>query len=124
MRVLITGGTGFIGLAVSEAATRAGHAAVLFGANRIPDTLPRPNWLDACRIVIGDVRSDADLAAAFEDGIDRVVHAAAVTPDAEREAREPAVIAEVNLLGTIRVIEKAKASDVRRIVTLSSVAAY
>src|SRR3546814_17162129 len=99
MRVLITGGTGFIGLAVAEAATRAGHAAVLFGANRIPDTLPRPNWLDGCRTVIGDVRSDADLAAAFEDGIDRVVHAAAVTHDAARERKS----VEYGKRGLVRV---------------------
>src|SRR4029079_17505754 len=56
--------------------------------------------------------------------IERVVHAAAITSGASREARDPARIVDVNLQGTLNVLEAAREHDVRRIVYVGSGAAY
>ncbi|PWJ11170.1 UDP-glucose 4-epimerase [Jannaschia seohaensis] len=56
---------------------------------------------------------------------DLVVHAAAATPDAAREAAgDAAAILDINAGGTARVIESAASLGVRRVIALSSVAVY
>jgi nucleoside-diphosphate-sugar epimerase len=52
------------------------------------------------------------------------VHCAAVTSGPQREAREPAVIVEVNLAGTIGVLDAARRHGVRRVVYVGSGALY
>jgi nucleoside-diphosphate-sugar epimerase len=49
---------------------------------------------------------------------------AAITADAERDAREPRRIAEVNLVGTLNVLESARRHGVRRLVHASTGALY
>jgi nucleoside-diphosphate-sugar epimerase len=53
-----------------------------------------------------------------------LVHMAAITADAERDARDPRRIAEVNLIGTLNVLESARRHGVRRIVHASTGALY
>jgi nucleoside-diphosphate-sugar epimerase len=57
-------------------------------------------------------------------GIDRVIHTAAITAGPERDAREPRRIAEVNLIGTLNVLEAARDHSVRRLVHASTGALF
>ena len=77
MRVLLTGGAGFIGSHVADALLARGHDV------RVLDSLDsqvhdgRPGYLsDIVELVEGDVR-DRDAVARSLEGIDRVVHLAA-----------------------------------------------
>ncbi len=108
-RVLVTGGAGFIGRAVTAALRDRGVEVV--GLDRVADA--------ASGIVAGDITEPADWAWALE-GCDAVIHAAAVVSNAvdlDDQWR-------VNVLGTRSVIEAASAAGVRRFVQLSSVRAF
>lgn len=122
MTVLITGGGGFVGLNVAEALLARNRTVVLFGVSMPPDAmLRRLGGSGRLHCEIGDVRDAAALADVFaRHGIGEVVHGAAITAALEREAREAARIVEVNLIGTINVLEASIAAGVRRVVHLSS----
>lgn len=125
MRILLTGGTGFLGLALTERLLAEGHSVDVLAPE-----LPAP-WMCAAlqrgaRYHTGDVR-DADTVARVmqETGTELVIHAAAATPDAEREAAgNAAEIVAINIGGTATVIEQAALCGVRRVMALSSVAVY
>lgn len=126
MAALVTGGAGFIGLAVAEALLSAGEEVVLFDHRPPREPLAARLPSDRLRLVTGDVRSASDLAGALGSaGVDRVLHAAAITPAVERERTEPEHIVSVNVGGTATVLRAAKEhGSVDRVVVLSSVAVY
>ena len=130
MSTLITGGAGFVGLALAERLLADGEHVVLFDRAAPPESLR--SRLDATRLqlVRGDIRSAADVDEALGvAGVDRVVHAAAITPDAAREAREPLAVVNVNIGGTVNLLQRCAAMvhggrPLHRILALSSVAVY
>jgi UDP-glucose 4-epimerase len=109
MRVLVTGGAGFLGAAVTERARAAGLAVA---------TLDRRGAADfPCDI--GDPA--AVMAAVRAAGPEVVVHlAAALTDDA---AADPVAATRANALGTAAVFAAAASARVAKVVYASSVAA-
>jgi UDP-glucose 4-epimerase/UDP-glucuronate 4-epimerase len=79
-----------------------------------------------CRFVAGDLRSDETLEQIFADGdIERVVHAAAITPSPQRERDDAASIMDVNVVATAKLLQRcARTPGVKRVVVVSSVAVY
>jgi nucleoside-diphosphate-sugar epimerase len=118
--ILVTGGAGFVGLNVAEQLLARDAGVLLF------DVKPPPaSFSSRARFFQGDVTDRAALDRAFSDGaIDGVVHLAAITAGPERDAREPRRIAEVNLIGTLNVLEAAHRHRVRRFVHASTGALY
>jgi nucleoside-diphosphate-sugar epimerase len=125
--VLISGGTGFIGLALAEALLARGEHVVLTALDDPPPaaiaTLSRlPGRLT---VAPGDVRDAAGFAACLRrHDVDRMFPFAAITSGPEREAAEPEAVFEVNLLGFIAQLRAARDAGVRRVVAPSSVAVY
>jgi len=127
MTTLITGGAGFVGLALAERLRADGESVVLFDR-----AAPRADMLarlgrDNLGILLGDIRCPIDVDAALKSSsIDRVIHCAAITPNAEREAREPMAVLDVNVGGTANLLQRCALgrSGIRRVVVLSSVAVY
>jgi UDP-glucose 4-epimerase len=110
-RVLITGGSGFIGRhAVAELA-RAGAQV------RVVDLKAHPD--PDVDIVVGDIADPEVLAEAFAGGIDSVVHLAAVT-SVLRSVENPAATFDTNVAGTHAVLEAARAGGVRSLVFAST----
>jgi nucleoside-diphosphate-sugar epimerase len=124
VRVVVTGGTGFVGLAVAEALQRQDHEVVLFGAAAIPAMCAGDPALRLCQVVVGDVRSQSDVANAIDERVDVVVHGAAITSSSDVETERPSDVLAVNLQGTVEVLTRARRVGSRRVVVLSSVAAY
>jgi nucleoside-diphosphate-sugar epimerase len=127
MAVLVTGGAGFVGLNVVQAVLARGDDVVLFDAGQLPPGAERAlePWSDYLWIEPGDVLDPQRLDALFQRySIDRVVHAAAVTSGPDREARDPASIVDVNLRGTINVLDAARKHSVKRVIYIGSGAAY
>jgi nucleoside-diphosphate-sugar epimerase len=117
--LLVTGGAGFIGTALTRA---------LCDANRIRvfDNLRRNALADAgldrhpnVELVVGDVRDYAALRAASE-GADYVVHMASIA-GVDTVLRNPVLTMEVSLEGTMNALRAAKeAGTVRRFIDFST----
>lgn len=107
MKVLVTGGSGFIGAWILKRLLGQGEEVRVF--DRSPDRRivrgivgAEADDLDWC---VGDIASEEDVFAAFE-GCDAVVHLAGVlTPACQAD---PVRGAQINLIGTLNVFEAAK----------------
>ncbi|MBI4183186.1 MAG: NAD(P)-dependent oxidoreductase [Proteobacteria bacterium] len=127
MAILITGGAGFVGLNLAEQLLGRGETVVLY--DRIPPPEGALRAFSALsgklHAVAGDVLDGAALARALNDhGVRALVHGAAVTAGVAREKADARSIARVNLLGTIEVLEAARAHGVGRILHLSTGSVY
>ncbi|MGE7416497.1 NAD-dependent epimerase/dehydratase family protein [Methylobacterium tarhaniae] len=123
---VILGGAGFVGLNLAGALLARGVAVRLL--DRAPPPPPLLRRLaappGALTVDLGDVTDPACLSAAIRPGTDAVVIAAAVTADAAREAADPGPILAVNLGALVPILEACRRAGVRRVVNLSSAAAY
>jgi len=111
MRILITGGAGFIGCNLAEACIRSGHQVTLFDNLSRRGSLANLDWLrasfgDGFYFVQGDVRDyPAILAAAA--GQEAIYHLAAQTA-VTTSVTDPRPDFEINALGTFNVLEAAR----------------
>ena len=127
MTVLITGGTGFVGLNIAESLALQGRPVVLFDIGAPPDEAMRElsGGGTSVHFVQGDIRDRAALDAAITTHrVEQAVHAAVITAGAEREARDASTIVEVNMLGTVAMLEAALQYGLKRVVYLSSSSVY
>ena len=120
MRILITGGAGYIGSLTARHLAAAGHSPIVLddlrnGHRAAVGKLP---------LVVGDVR-DVDLVAATlaTHAIDAVMHFAALKA-VEDSVADPGGYFENNVGGTLGVLRAMARSGVRRIVFSSSCAVY
>lgn len=126
MATLITGGSGFIGLSIAERLLADGEQVVVFDlAAPGDDMLARPELAGAV-LVTGDVRHAGDVSRALDAAhIDRVIHTAAMTPNQQREHDAARQIIDVNIGGTVNLLEcMASQRAIKRVTVLSSVAVY
>jgi nucleoside-diphosphate-sugar epimerase len=127
MAILVTGGAGYVGMNVVEALLERGDDVVVFDAGAQPPAIARRlrPYRSRVRIVKASVCNAAALERAFaRRAIDGVVHCAAVTAGPAREASDPAISIDVNVRGTLNVLDAARRHKTRRIVCASSAAVY
>jgi nucleoside-diphosphate-sugar epimerase len=123
MKVLVTGGAGYVGMLAVEALRAAGHEPTVL------DTLlhgqePLAAALEAqgARVVRGDVR-DANARGDALEGVEAVVHLAAIVGDPAC-ARDPELAHAVNVEGTRALVEDALARGVQRVLFASTCSNY
>ena len=131
MRIVVTGAAGFIGSHLSERLCARGDEVV--GLDNFDPFYPRATKTQnlarlqtnaAFSFVEGDIRDAAALERAFGPARpDVVVHLAALA-GVRPSLAEPARYADVNLVGTQRVIDAARAAGTRRFVFASSSSVY
>jgi UDP-glucose 4-epimerase len=110
-RVLVTGGSGFIGRHVVAALTEAGAYV------RVIDLQPHPD--PDVEIVQGDLADPDVRAAALDGGFDFVVHLAAVT-SVLRSLEQPELTYRTNVAATAGLLEGARHAGVRALVFAST----
>lgn len=117
MKVLVTGGAGFIGSHVIDGLRGAGHSVAVIDdlSTGSRDNLPPDVPLHV--VDIGDERAVRRVVA--EEGPDAICHQAAQM-SVSRSVREPAFDARVNCLGLIHVLAAAVGEGCRRVVFASS----
>jgi len=113
MRIIVTGGSGFVGSHVAEAAIAAGHEAVVFDL-----AAPRQAW----PFIKGDLTVAGDVAAAAA-GADAIFHLGGVG-DVYLAFEQPALAAGANVVGTANVMEAARQHGVKKVVYASTWEVY
>ncbi|MHB8414739.1 MAG: NAD-dependent epimerase/dehydratase family protein [Acidiferrobacteraceae bacterium] len=122
MRILVTGGAGFIGSHLTERLVGEGHEV------RVLDNLSsgRREYLsavfDRIECMVGDVRDRGDVAFALRDR-DAVVHLAAIA-SVPASLADPAGTHETNFDATLVLLEAARRQGLDRFVYASSAAVY
>lgn len=117
--ILVTGGTGFLGSYIIKQLVEKGYSVrAIRRTSKLPFWIPSAIF-DKVEWVEGDVLDVVALEDAME-GIDTVIHSAAVVSFARRERKE---MYKVNVDGTANVVNVALEKNIRRFVHISSVAA-
>lgn len=116
MRILVTGGAGFIGSHVVDRLLGDGHAVTVVDnlSTGRPGLVNSAAALEACDI--RGARLDAVLARCRPEVVVHVAAQAAVA----RSVIDPALDASVNLLGTVLLLDAARRAGVRRVVYTST----
>jgi UDP-glucose 4-epimerase len=116
MRALVTGGAGFIGSTLADALQARGDEVLVL------DDLStgRRGNLDGPALLEGSILDPDDLEAAFARAEPDVVFHLAAQIDVRRAVADPAFDARVNVEGTIRVLEAARAAGTGRVVLSST----
>ncbi len=116
MKILITGGAGFIGSNIADAYVEAGHDVLVI------DDLSsgkRENAPGAARFVLCDIDSDTAVEAIRTFRPEIVNHHAAQI-NVRASVADPGFDAQVNVLGTIRLLEACRQNGVRKFLFASS----
>lgn len=124
MRILITGGCGFMGSHLCDKYVKEGHT-VLCLDNFLSGTLANVKHLLDYRnfkLIKGDIR-DTDLLEKTINGVEVVLHLAAQI-HVDRSYVEPQLTWDINVMGTLNVLEMARLHDVRRVIHASSSEVY
>ena len=120
MKVLVTGGAGYIGSHATRLLLRAGHEVWVF------DNLSRGHReaVPGGRLVQGELVDRELLTRVMRDRrIDAVMHFAAFALVGESMA-DPALYYQNNVVSSLSLLEAMRAADVRRIVFSSTTATY
>jgi UDP-glucose 4-epimerase len=119
---LVTGGAGFIGTNIVEELLRRGESVRVMDNFSTGKRENLSEFLGSVEVVEGDVRSYHIVREAV-DGIDIILHQAAL-PSVPRSIQDPLTTNEVNVVGTLNVLQAARDARVKRIVCASSSSVY
>jgi len=120
-RYLVTGGAGFIGSHIAEALLARGEQVRILD-NFATGSRENLEAITEAEVVEGDVRGYHVVREAV-DGCDVVLHQAAL-PSVPRSIKDPITSNEVNVVGTLNVLNAAKDAKVKRLVYASSSSIY
>ncbi|ACC75158.1 NAD(P)-dependent oxidoreductase [Paraburkholderia phymatum] len=123
MRVLVTGGSGFLGAWIMRRLLAHGIECVAFDLQAKPQLLHAlaPEQADTVQWRTGDIAQAADVARAL-DGCNAVIHLAGIlTPDC---AANPVRGAQINLIGTLNVFDAARTARLPRVLYASSAGVF
>lgn len=124
MKILVTGGAGFIGSNLCEALINLGHHVVCLDnfstgkMENIEPLLTHPEFT----LITGDIRNIADCRKAVE-GVDYVFHEAALG-SVPRSINDPVTTNEVNVSGFLNMLVAARDAKVKRFIYAASSSTY
>ena len=126
MKILLTGGMGFIGSHTAVVLLEAGHDVVLFDnlSNADRSVLDRLETITGRRpaFIEGDIRDKAAMTAALE-GVDAVIHFAGLKAVGE-SVHKPIEYYDNNVHGTLVLLEAMRETGVKRLIFSSSSTVY
>ena len=119
MKILVTGGAGYIGSHTVAELLRLGHKVVVFD-----NLVYGHKEAVRCPLVIGDLLHKNEINSVFEkEKFDGVIHFAAYAASGE-SMQEPAKYFENNLQGGLNLLEAMRKHDIDKIVFSSTAAVY
>ncbi|SVE58312.1 uncharacterized protein METZ01_LOCUS511166, partial [marine metagenome] len=117
MRILITGGFGYIGAKLAAYLFQNGHHVVL-GSQRV---LTSPNWLPQTEVV-NTIWEDEKALTKICQGVDAIIHAAGM--NAQDCSSDPVSALRFNGLATSRILRSAIHAGISRFIYLSTAHVY
>lgn len=119
MRILVTGGAGFIGSHLVDRLIEQGHKVIVIdnlSTGKKENLNPEADFyeLDIC---------DFEKIRPFFQGIDYVFHLAAI-PRMPVSVKDPVGTSEANILGTVSVFKVASENKIKRVIFVSSSSVY
>ncbi|MGE5363053.1 MAG: SDR family oxidoreductase [Bacteroidota bacterium] len=122
MKFLVTGGAGFIGSNIVEVLLKRGNTVRVLDNFSTGKRENLASFQNDIELIEGDIRSYHLVQKAVK-GVEIILHQAAL-PSVPRSIYDPITTNEVNVTGTLNVLESAKESGVRRLVFASSSSVY
>lgn len=122
MKYLITGGAGFIGSNIVEELLNRNETVRVLDNFSTGKRENLSQYIDTIELIEGDIRSYHIVAEAV-DGMDIILHQAAL-PSVPRSIKDPITSDEVNVGGTLNILEAARDANIKRIVYASSSSIY
>lgn len=119
---LITGGAGFIGSHISEKLVKEGHKVKILDNFSSGSMVNLQRFADEIEVIEGDIRN-CELVKKSLIGIECVYHEAAIA-SVQASVEDPFTTEEINVAGTISVLEAARDANVKRVIFASSAAIY
>jgi len=116
MRILVTGGAGFIGSHIVDTYVQAGHEVVVIDNL---STGKRENLSAQARFIEADIQDPTVRQLIVTEKIDVISHHAAQM-DVRRSVADPLYDARVNILGMLNVLEGAREAHVKKVIFASS----
>ena len=116
MKILVTGGSGFLGSHIADALSDAAHEVTIFDIRK--SQYLRPDQ----KIIVGDILDQECLYKIVED--QEVVYHFAGIADIDECATRPVYTAKYNILGTVQLLEACRRAGIKRFVFASSAYVY
>lgn len=121
MKILVTGGTGFIGSHLSNQLAREGHEVTAL--DNLSNSL-RDSITSEVQFLLADITDPINLRTAIgENEFDCVIHCAAVTEAASSE-KQSDLIHTTNVIGTSNIVDLCSEKEIRHFIFSSSAAVY
>ncbi|MBV9334100.1 MAG: NAD-dependent epimerase/dehydratase family protein [Candidatus Eremiobacteraeota bacterium] len=123
MRIIVTGGAGFIGSHIADAYAAAGHDLLVIDSLWEHGGGRRANVRNGISLVHMDIRDEA-IGRIFADFKPEIVNHHAAQHSVAISARDPVYDAQVNVVGLLNVLDHAARAGARKLIFASSGAIY
>tara|TARA_B100000941_G_scaffold290899_2_gene275695 strand:+ start:1653 stop:2513 length:861 start_codon:yes stop_codon:yes gene_type:complete len=116
MKIVVIGGSGFLGSHVADKLTQAGHNVTIFDKKK-------SEWISKKqKMVVGDILKIDDLKKVISQS--DVVYNFAAISDIDEAENKPQITANVNIIGTLNILELCKKYKIKRIMFASTIYVY
>jgi len=119
MKIVVTGGCGYLGSKIIEKLLLAGHEILIIENF----TTSVKNKLDKCKIIHCDITNPSDLAKVKVKNYDVLLHLAAQS-SGPKSFEIPDIDIKINILGTLNIINWCRDNSISRILFASSFVVY
>ncbi|HHT9105569.1 MAG TPA: NAD-dependent epimerase/dehydratase family protein [Candidatus Wujingus californicus] len=116
LKVVVFGGSGFLGSHVADALTDAGHKVSVY------DLIPSPYLRDSQQMIVGDILDQKKVRDSIKDC--DVVYNFAGIADIDGASRKPLDSVKFNILGNSIILEECRKAKIKRFVFASSLYVY
>jgi UDP-glucose 4-epimerase len=121
MKILVTGGAGFIGSSIAENLSKK-HEVVVLDDLSTGKAINIAEFKNRIQFMRGSILNEKILNKAMRE-VDFVLHQAAI-PSVPKSIQNPIGTSRVNIIGTLNVLEYARKNNVKRVVLASSSSVY